>query len=92
MCMIERIIKAVKSLLSPDGKVSSKRLAGLTGLFVIFGCFIYCTIKAIQMPECTEFLTGSCVTLLGIDPIVSTFKNKEDNESKQYTDRETEEL
>lgn len=65
---------SIRNMLSAEGDLSTKRVAGLGGFVVIFLCYIWCTCNGTQLPDVTEFLAGCCVTLLGIDPVTNIFK------------------
>lgn len=69
--------------LGKKGSYSSKRLGGLSIIFVILVCFVVCVIYNRQMPNVTEFLAGCAVTLLGIDPVTKAIKgNRREDESE----------
>ena len=59
---------------SAKGSLSSKRVFGGMGLLIIFGCFIYAVVTSVSLPDCTEFLTGSCAGLLGVDSVANALK------------------
>ncbi len=79
---------SIKNMLSAHGDLSTKRVAGLGGFIVIFLCYAWCCINGLQMPDVTEFLSGCCVALLGIDPVANIFKQPKNNnnESVEQTD------
>lgn len=64
-----------KIFMSRSG-VSSKRIAGFLGWLVCLFIVIYCTILCIQAPVIAEVLFYCSSGLLGIDAIMSPFKNR----------------
>ena len=56
--------------------VSSKRIAGFLGWLVCLFVVIYCTISCIQAPIIAEILFYCASGLLGIDAIMTPFRNK----------------
>lgn len=68
-------IKQVLS--SASGSLSSKRLCGIAGFFVILVIYIYSAITGKQMPECTESIFYGICLLLGVDSITSIFKKNQ---------------
>ena len=63
-----------------DGQPSSKRVIACAIFMVVLICYIHDDIISKEMPTITEFLIGSAVTLLGIDPVTNVFNNKIKNE------------
>lgn len=76
-----------KIFMSRSG-VSSKRIAGFLGWLVCLFVVIYCTILCIQAPVIAEVLFYCSSGLLGIDAIMSPFRNRrnEANGSKMQQD------
>lgn len=68
--------------------VSSKRVAGFLGWLVCLFVVLYCTILCIQAPMIAEVLFYCSSGLLGIDAIMSPFRNRknETNGSKMQQD------
>ena len=64
-----------KIFMSRSG-VSSKRIAGFLGWLVCLFVVIYCTISCIQAPIIAEILFYCASGLLGIDAIMTPFRNK----------------
>lgn len=64
-----------KIFMSRSG-VSSKRIAGFFGWLVCLFVVLYCTITCIQAPAIAEILFYCSSGLLGIDAIMSPFRNK----------------
>lgn len=56
--------------------VSSKRIAGFLGWLVCLFIGIYCTVLCIQAPVIAEILFYCSSGLLGIDAVMSPFRNK----------------
>lgn len=57
-------------------EVSSKRIMGALGWLVCLFIVLYCTITCIQAPAIAEILFYCSSGLLGIDAIMSPFRNK----------------
>lgn len=64
-----------KIFMSRSG-VSSKRIAGFFGWLVCLFVVLYCTITCIQAPAIAEILFYCSSGLLGIDAIMSPFRNR----------------
>ena len=64
-----------KIFMSRSG-VSSKRIAGFLGWLVCLFVVIYCTVLCIQAPAIAEILFYCASGLLGIDAIMSPFRNR----------------
>lgn len=63
-----------KIFMSRSG-VSSKRIAGFIGWLVCLFIAIWCTLNVIQAPVIAEILFYCSSGLLGIDAIMSPFRN-----------------
>lgn len=66
-----------KIFMSRSG-VSSKRIMGTLGWFVCLFIVLYCTILCIQAPVIAEILFYCSSGLLGIDAVMSPFRNRHD--------------
>lgn len=64
-----------KIFMSRSG-VSSKRIAGFLGWLVCLFIAVWCTLTVIQAPVIAEILFYCSSGLLGIDAIMSPFRNK----------------
>lgn len=77
--------KFLKSMLSENGKVSSKRVMGVLGWLVCIFICIWCTVKNTQNPGAVEYLFICSASLLGIDSIMRPFSKE-----KHYYDENDE--
>ncbi len=63
-------------LITAHSGISSKRVCGIIGFFVIIFILIYCTVYSIQTPIMVEpFIYAVCL-LLGIDSVTGIWKGK----------------
>lgn len=65
-----------QDMLSSSQNVSSKRVCGFLGWLVCLFVVLYCTILCIQAPLIADVLFYCSSGLLGIDAIMSPFRNK----------------
>lgn len=80
--------KFLKSMLSENGKISSKRAMGVLGWIVCIFICIWCTIKGSENPSAVEYLFICSASLLGIDSIMRPFTKQD----KHYYDEEDEDI
>lgn len=67
----------LRSVLSAEGgTLSSKRLCGVAGFFTVLAVYCYCSVCGTQMPDVTDMLLVSIVTLLGADSVTDIFKKR----------------
>lgn len=72
----------LKSMVTSNSGISSKRVCGVLGFIVIIFVMIYCTVNNIQAPIIIEpFIYAVCM-LLGIDSVTGIFKKNDHNGSK----------
>lgn len=69
--------KFLKSMLSENGKISSKRTMGILGWLVCIFICLWCTIKGTANPSAVEYLFICSASLLGIDSIMRPFNKQE---------------
>ena len=66
----------LKQVITSHSGISSKRVCGIIGFFIIIFVLIYCTVSSIQAPLMIEpFIYAVCL-LLGIDSITGIWKGK----------------
>lgn len=66
----------LKSIISSNTGVSSKRICGCLGWMVVIGVIIYCTITGKQCPEILDTFILGIMGLLGIDSVTGIWKGK----------------
>lgn len=78
--------KFLKSMLSENGKISSKRAMGTLGWLVCIFICLWCTIKGTANPSAVEYLFICSASLLGIDSIMRPFNKQK----RHYYDEDDE--
>lgn len=80
--MKQQLLDFLKQIVASHSGISSKRICGVIGFFVIVFIILYCTFKQIQAPDIIEpFIFAICL-LLGIDSVTGIFKKFSNNEKK----------
>lgn len=71
------IRQIIKSILTPNTGISSKRVFGGLGFIVIFVMYIICTITQKKLPEYTDDIIYTSAALLGVDSITNIWKKNQ---------------
>ena len=78
----------LRLMITSHSGISSKRVCGVIGFFIIIFVLIYCTMYSIQAPLMVEpFIYAVCL-LLGIDSVTGIWKGKMDDQilDRRYRD------
>lgn len=70
-----KVLQFIKEIFCDEkGRVSSKRVSGFIGNMCVFGCYVYCSVKGLQLPSATTEVVIASSALMGIDSAVKPFK------------------
>ena len=73
--LMKKVLRFFERILTSGSGLSSKRLCGLTGWFVLLCCLAYATWSGTDLPHCTpEFIFGT-VALLGVDSVTGIWRD-----------------
>lgn len=66
----------ISILSSGADTISSKRVCGVIGFFVVIFILIYCTINGMQAPAMAEIFIYAVCCLLGLDSVTGIWKKR----------------
>lgn len=73
---MKELFQILKDALNADSSTSSKRLCGMIGWIICLTCVIIAVLTNKDSPNVVNTLFVTSTSLLGLDSVVSIFKNK----------------
>lgn len=79
---MKKIKEYIKLIITAHSGISSKRVCGVLGFLVIMFVIVFCAIAGTQAPLIMDTFIWAVCMLLGLDSIMSPFREKYKNKEK----------